>query len=447
MFADALATSAKAVGQLVFSVLMPCLVLYVSQYYTASNLSSWVALPIAGLAHIVLGFLLGWVASQMLKLPDADSRMVTLSTAFNNSGAVPLVLIDAIVRNSARLSKESSASQSALAMVMVYSIPWLLIFLSIGIDIIRGTKDEKEVSTPTSSQLSSHPSQTILATALPTSPASSRGRSRVSDTHMVDIAINSVDSSASGAVLERLNAAESALPELANKSVEPVVLQQSPSKALRPLWLRAALRLLRILNTPTNIALAAALIIGLAAPIRKLFFPASAPLGWFMGGIGVLGNATIPLATLILAGRQAYSQQQHEFLHMIVAQMMAARAARKRRNEEQHATQEGMHLTPPSVRLTVVVCVLRLIIMPAISFPLTFLAQKKGLLGTPTNLLLELVILVQSAAPSSQLLISFYQLYGFEKQAARLSFIYLLQYVFGIASVTAAIVAALSFVH
>ena len=95
--------------------------------------------------------------------------------------------------------------------------------------------------------------------------------------------------------------------------------------------------------------------------------------------------------------------------------------------------------------LVAAACGLKLVAMPLICFPLTYLAGRLGLLDTDDPLLL-MVVYMQAAVPSSQSAVSIVQLTGGSALANRLSVLYLPQYVLSSFTLSVAVAAAIAII-
>jgi len=96
-------------------------------------------------------------------------------------------------------------------------------------------------------------------------------------------------------------------------------------------------------------------------------------------------------------------------------------------------------------RCYVVIILTKLALLPAVFFPLTYLAVQAGALPSD-NRLLQIVIYMQAAVPSSQTAVSFLAASGKPKLSQELSGLYVPQYLVSTLSIALAIVVAINLI-
>lgn len=141
------------------------------------------------------------------------------------------------------------------------------------------------------------------------------------------------------------------------------------------------------------------ILVGCLAPVRDFLSErAQGPLR-FVGSYSYnLGQSAVPLSTMILGG-SLYTGAR--------AQLSAS--------EEPEERESGQ-----LVRLAVSACVIKLLLMPAITIPLLLLALQAGALASDQPMLF-MVLMIQTAMPSAQTTLALLVAAGLQKQAGKMS--------------------------
>ena len=141
------------------------------------------------------------------------------------------------------------------------------------------------------------------------------------------------------------------------------------------------------------------ILLGCVAPARDFLSERAAGPLRFIGSYSYnLGRAAVPLSTMILGG----------------SLYMGAKAQFSRAEEEEE--KETGQLT----RLALGACVIKLLLMPAMTIPLLLLALQQGALA-PDQPMLFMVLMIQTAMPSAQTTLALLVAAGLQKQAGKMS--------------------------
>lgn len=137
----------STLSSLVFNLFQPCLLFVnVCQTIAAQRVAggspiAWI-LPLAALAQIALGFVVGKILGKFLYFGKEDSseakQFLTCST-FGNSGPLPLVFTDALFR----ASKDPTLLSNSVAYISLYLLGWSPLFWVVGTTILSNPEGKK----------------------------------------------------------------------------------------------------------------------------------------------------------------------------------------------------------------------------------------------------------------------------------------------------------------
>ena len=140
--------SLAVLSKLIFGLFQPCL-LFVNIATTVAKLGSqgsalWV-LPTAALLQIILGMVVGKFVSTLIygsKTSDEKDQLL-ICTAFGNSGPLPLVFVDALLRSHA----DTSMLPQSIGFISLYLLGWSPLFWIFGPLILQSTSTSPSSST------------------------------------------------------------------------------------------------------------------------------------------------------------------------------------------------------------------------------------------------------------------------------------------------------------
>lgn len=132
--------SLGVLSKLIFGLFQPCL-LFVNIATTVAKLGSqgsalWL-LPTAALLQIVLGMVVGKVVSTFIygTKPSDEKNQLLICTAFGNSGPLPLVFVDALLRSHA----DSTMLPQSIGFISLYLLGWSPLFWILGPLMLQST--------------------------------------------------------------------------------------------------------------------------------------------------------------------------------------------------------------------------------------------------------------------------------------------------------------------
>jgi predicted permease len=472
----------KAFAKFNVNIFFPCMCLGVAGSYDASAVVRY--LPLAALAalHILLGLGLGEIASRLLGLEGTDRQFLKLMTAFNNSGGMPFMLLIPICQTWSRAVEEQATESPgavlarAYCMVIIYGLVWTLGLFTIGkrlihraaaaasqetngaVEEVQEAGDEKLKftllkETSEEDEEREHDSTTTYM------PSTTRPKSE--STNELIRSVSSLNFARTGSIELGQPISDEAQTTQRGISDSPYIrfrkhmsIIQIPSSIVATVMAlpRYAAREPNISSSLLGVCIAC------VSPIRSLFFVSSdgssGPLSFIGGAWETLGNCGPVISTLVLSGGLYAS---------------AAAAIEKHRQSKAHMSEDfGGELSDPRsictslfataksiyelmrpsrdyAALLTAACCLKLVLMPLLCFPLTFLASRMNLLDSNDPILL-MVAYMQAAVPSSQSAVSIVQLVGDVRLANRLSVLYLPQYILSSFTVSVAVAVAISIV-
>ena len=140
-------TAVSVMSKLVYNVFQPCL-LFVNVCQTVAKSGGDAAisvLPLAAALQIFVGFIVGKVVSYFMygQEPTDDSKLLLTCTTFGNSGPLPFVFADALLR----AHPDPTLAPKAVAYISLYLLGWSPLFWVVATTILskdsNGSAKEK----------------------------------------------------------------------------------------------------------------------------------------------------------------------------------------------------------------------------------------------------------------------------------------------------------------
>ena len=137
----------STLSSLVFNLFQPCLLFVnvcqtiASQRVAGGSPIAWI-LPLAALAQITLGFVVGKILGKFLyfgKEDSSEAKQFLTSSTFGNSGPLPLVFTDALFR----ASKDPTLLPNSVAYISLYLLGWSPLFWVVGTTILSNPDEKK----------------------------------------------------------------------------------------------------------------------------------------------------------------------------------------------------------------------------------------------------------------------------------------------------------------
>ena len=280
----------KGVSKMAAGLLVPCLLFdRVSSHVTIDLIAkAWPILPL-GVIYVALGCTLGTLASRLAPLPPHHQRCAIAATAFANSQAMPIILIDVI---GPELFGPTGA-QVGTTYIGLYLVVYLVLQWTIGASLL-------DVPMMTIGGGDKAPARAV--------PAATSKRARVSS-HEGDGMAMLASSSEGGETASR-----SYVDGDEHSSGEPKAARDDGISASGGgACLLGARALARRVMSPPICAIGVGLMVGLTPPLRWLCVSEDtdagrhrrAPLAFAMQAARVLGDAAIPVNTMLLGASLA----------------------------------------------------------------------------------------------------------------------------------------------
>ncbi|XP_074278649.1 protein PIN-LIKES 3-like [Silene latifolia] len=372
-------TARHHLNQMVFYVFGPALLCsYLAKTITLESFLTMWFMPINIMLTFVIGSGLGWVLGKITRAPKHIMGLVVSSCSAGNLGAMPIIIIPAICNQSgspfgaADVCNQYGLAYASLSMAMSSIYIWLYVY-----NIVRiSSKKQLETTTANGSGIDK---QSGAATLVNIPDSERLSSSEFTQTPTVD----GVERAGS---IDHFSSSNNFMDATAFK------IRQGLRNTCKNINLKAVL-------APSTIAAAVGFFIGMIPPFRKLFFGKNPPLRVVGDATFMIGNAAIPLITLILGAN-------------LLKGLKGSR-----------------------VKLTIIVgiIVVRYIILPLLGILVLKGAVRAGFVQSH-DLLLQFVILLQYALPPALTIGTITQLFG--EGESECSVIMLWTYVVAPATVT-----------
>ncbi|KAL1510510.1 hypothetical protein AB1Y20_006814 [Prymnesium parvum] len=394
----------RKLAGLVLNALFPALTFSMFVAYTAERVADWSPILVVALLHIYGGGLMGKLGAKLFRLRSPHEQLCILSVAFGNVASLPFVMIGPIVNNwrgaveyRGQTITPSEAVQYAGGMIALYSGMWVINFFSVG---------KWYVST---------------------------------------------------------------IPELGEAAEDPQPREAAAPEGAAPpplpLWKRLYKLTTSLVLEPTVFGTLLALLVGCVPALKDtacgthencdngaLRFIATSTKG--LGDTGVTLSTIVLGAALMLSYKAARAKVAAARTAATEMAVTSERGAPSNELVESAETEERTmlhrrgarwwHLSEKQ-RAYIVIISIKLILLPAVAFPISYAAVEAGLIPKDDGLL-QIIIYMQAAVPSSQTAVSFLAASGKPNLSQELSGLYLPQYVLSVFTIAFSIVSAISLI-
>eukprot|EP00741_Cyanophora_paradoxa_P021856 tig00021374_g21097.t1 len=433
------AEATKSLGALVFNLFLPCLLFcQLGDGISLDSLHHLWFLPAAAVVTIGLGFGIGALLTRFVTPPRSPEtrRIIMGATAFCNSGNLPLVILAALAKTSPYLANDPGAVGRAFQAVFLYTFGWNICFLGAGDRYMfgRGEPPARAAAPPAAAPADADGSASDAeaepaappAAAVPLRAAPGGGGRKYVPMHHehesdpeAGTALGRPGYRAAGAGADARRAPSAHIPP-PPPALRRVGRSPVPSPPSRP----SPLALAREFLSPPMTAMLLAVVVGLATPIKRLIFGPTAPLRGLFAAVDLVGNATVPSGTIVLAATLAHS-------------MRRAPAPAPAPVTEGKEPGEGGEETAGYDRRTIgCVVFARLVLSPLVGLGLWAAARACHLI--PPDPVVDLVLLIETAMPTAQNIGLFAIVRG-SKEAAAIGKLLLVEYLISIATITVAL--------
>mmetsp|Transcript_44012 Transcript_44012/g.71624 ORF Transcript_44012/g.71624 Transcript_44012/m.71624 type:complete len:460 (-) Transcript_44012:19-1398(-) len=406
----------KSLGDLAFHLLLPCLLFYQLGSATSwATLSSLWLLPAVTIFHIGLSFMFGIVCWPFVRGPDdtdASRRVFVGSIAFTNSGNLPLIIIHVLVQTSPYFVHDEGALDRGLSFLFLMLVAWNLCFLSFGDRWIFPRLASTLHNTDSSHAIPGRKEQELsnsMHEALPIAHDQSQDVDEDDRLTTPLVAPPTVHRSprhpSSGA------SGSSTIVVFAPPA--PTLKQGPISHPENKMKTRFALVYTSISKvvSPPLAAMFVAIAVGLCTPVKGWIFGDDAPLKEVLAPIKMLGNAVVPIGTLVLASQ------------------LSQKPVMTDNHEEEKRQYRATFIAA--------ITVLRLIVLPFFAVLVMLGTLKAGLMppSVQDDPMFRLMMMLPLAMPSPQNLALFAVVHN-SPERHRITHLLLVQYLCSILSVT-----------
>ncbi|KGN51504.1 protein PIN-LIKES 2 [Cucumis sativus] len=377
----------RLISKLVFALFLPCLIFtHLGENITLENIAKWWFVPVNVLISTGIGCLLGFLVVIICRPPPQLVRFTIISTAFGNTGNLPLAIVSSVCHTDDNPFGKNCHSKGVsyvsfcqwVSVIIAYTLVYHMMeppleFYEI---VEEGTEieelvesDDNDVSKPL-----------LMEAEWPGIEEKETEHCKVPFIARVFNSISNVSQS-TFPDLDHRDSSTSAYPESITCLAEPrvvrkirIVAEQTPIQ--------------HILQPPT-IASLLAIIVGLVPQIKAVLFGADAPLLFISNSFEIFAGAMVPFVMLILGGMLAEGPNESSTL---------------------------------GLRTTIGICVARLLVLPVLGIGIVVAADKLNFLvhGDP---MYKFVLLLQYTTPTAILLGALASLRGYAvKEASALLF-------------------------
>ena len=324
-------------AQLNLKVFFPSLFLSVAGHYNVHDLIRYAPLCVASVLHITLGFAIASLAAKATQLSRADRTFLVIMTAFGNTTGLPFVLMQAVCVSWPKVADEPDPIGRAFVIIQLYGLPWSILAFTLGKSTIARSVQEEPLA------------QRDLATrhGVTRRPRAPSFHLEALDTDAPPDAHDILGSRSAATPPASIEVAWSAAASAAGR-----VGGEAWAFLTHELSLTAAV---------SSVALAC------TEPLKALCFHGG-PLDFIGGGLQMLGRCSPPISTLVMASG----------LYSVYVTLAASARGR---------TIEGDESAPlPPCMLIALASLLKLLVLPALCFPVTLYVMHRGCAGALAGL-------------------------------------------------------------
>lgn len=305
-------------GKLVFSMSMPALIFSkVIVQVSVENLKQLWILPVMCVLHITSAYIIFAAINFIFRLKGSDAKAVLGMNMFGNCGSLAIAVMQALCGSEPLKSKmggTDACNNAGVSYCAFYVIAWNIFIWGVGDAMLFPEVEEEEEQAPTEqllmntrismvsndTQVGDHAMVTETVREdqgdQRSSVASSPGRKSASVFRSKSSKASHFD----------LTLTKTAIQEI-NSRVSPEHQPMTPAVKKRSTADRAASFVKQMSKSPPIRAAAAAIVLGIYAPVKAFLVKApgatSEPiLGFIMVAVNQMGNAQVPVSMVMLSG-------------------------------------------------------------------------------------------------------------------------------------------------
>lgn len=373
----------RLLSKLVFALFLPCLIFtHLGESITLQNIAKWWFIPVNVLISTGIGCLLGFLVVILCRPPPRLTRFTVISTAFGNTGNLPLAIVGSVCHTADNPFGQHCHSRGVsyvsfcqwVSVILAYTLVYHMMEPPLEFYEIVEEGTEIEELEQISDNDASKP--LLIEAEWPGIEEKETEHCKAPFIARIFKSISNVSQSTFPDLDHSRESSTPTYPESIRCLAEPRVVRK-----IRIVAVQTPLK--HILQPPT-IASLLAIIVGLVPQIRASFFGPDAPLSFISDSLEILAAAVVPFVMLMLGGMLA----------------------------------EGPHeLSTLGLRTTIGISVARLLVLPILGIGIVVSADKLNFLvdGDP---MYKFVLLLQYTTPTAILLGAIASLRGYAVREA-----------------------------
>lgn len=401
----------RLLSKLVFALFLPCLIFtYLGESITLDTIAKWWFIPVNVVVSTGIGCLLGFLVVIVCRPPPQLARFTIISTAFGNTGNLPLAIVSSVCHTADNPFGKHCHSRGVsyvsfcqwVSVILAYTLVYHMMeppldFYEI---VDEGTEIEELVESNDNVNDIDNDNDNDNDVSKPLlMEAEWPGIEEKETEHCKAPFIARIFKSIS-------NVSQSAFPDLdhSRESSNPMYPESirclAEPRVVRKIRVVAEQTPIQHILQPPTIASLLAIIVGLVPQIKASFFGVDAPLSFLTDSFEILAGAMVPFVMLILGGMLAEGPNESSTL---------------------------------GLRTTIGISIARLLVLPVLGIGIVVSADKLNFLihGDP---MYKFVLLLQYTTPTAILLGAIASLRGYAvREASALLF---WQHVFALLSLS-----------
>ena len=425
LYADA----RRDIGDLSLKVLWPCLTvasigpsIHIEHLAAVAELLIWCLL--------VVGFAaaLSYATAKALRLNTVSSAAFILAGSFGNAGALPMLMMDTLCSQPVVLEHmvdQGECVEISFAFIIVFTIAWTMIMFGIAVPLMKHV-------------LSNNDSQSATGCG---------GTDEKPKIGVVDAAPSSIELLLTAGSSDNGDDGGNLVFQSTPRA-EEMTTGKVQRELTAPLTICKQL-MVTMTQSPPVVSCYVGLFVGLVRPLSDALFTGSGFLASVGRALGTIGDAGVSIMTMVMGAALFYKppppplpempprRQTSDGPQEVALQPESPTAAvgEKAYNTYKFSPRKASNVT---TREIFAMCILKLVLIPAVGFAFTWLAMKYGMFGSkPLDGLRALVVCLEWAVPSAQTCIVVMVTLQHHELAKNMAVLYLFMYPLSMISLTA----------
>jgi len=410
-------------------IFLPCLMISsIGSVLTLQMLLEFLPLLFGSFVLIISSFLFSHLVRLLFCLPlDPLMEKLVIASTFPNCVSLPLLMLETLCEKPLVYEQfedgEDQCYQTASAMCFIYSIGWHLLFWSWGYSKLRGSKE----------------TQLLYGDATNLESSSDLLKAKSADEEKKEVKAG-----------ER--------PPMANKSRSLHLFSQQTNlhtnqEAKDSFVTKAVKKLKGIFAQPTMSSIFIGFLVGLTPLKGLLFEQLNSPLRPLGSAVSSLATPIVVLSTMIMAGSLAqidlkqFRTGSSDGPKEATVEISNSEEAPQWQGGSPIPGQDTLGAFMPSKKQFIFFLFCRLAAFPTAACIFLLAVVRNYIPIIKNNELLQLVLVVQAAVPSAQMIIVCLSLFKQQKIATGVSYLYVYQYLSSILSLTVVISLSMSYIY